>query len=282
MHRDDVDALNRVLDELVSEGPATASDIDPDLLARIRWFHDIGQQVVPDPTFTVRLEHELMNTIPLESPASASADPLSSASSLVTRRSGESPHFVPRPLPPWRRATGALVWGSWLLLIGIIVVAIAGRMELWPDRSSSDSPVLAPSVTTQPEDAVDMATHPLVGSWIPPPMGPRGFEMFHADGTVTIANVLDGTGIGVWRPTDERSGEFIVMWPSRNVFEGEYREGRTVLRGTVTVSDDGASYTGTYHVETSTMIGTEPMTYEGETSGTRMSIDQVATATPEG
>lgn len=106
--------------------------------------------------------------------------------------------------------------------------------------------------------------------------------MFHADGTVTIANVLDGAGIGVWRPTDERSGEFIVMWPSRNVFEGEYREGRTVLRGMVTASDDGASYTGTYHVETSTMIGTEPMTYEGETSGTRMSIDQVATATPEG
>ncbi len=64
---------------------------------------------------------------------------------------------------------------------------------------------------------------------------------------------LQGTGVGVWRATDARSGEVIVEWPNRNEsrrqlppYPGEgYYEGWTTLRSTYTISEDAMAFSGT-------------------------------------
>lgn len=182
-----------------------------------------------------------------------------------------------------RRETPPLVQAAWVAVIAIVALALAALPQFWPGRGASDASVAAPAAMTQAEEALDLATHPIVGVWVPTanPQGPPTFEVYHADGTFTSVNAWSGTSVGVWRPTDERSVEFVSYAPNRNLEPGVYLEGQTMLRGTATVASDGMTYTGTFQAELSSKRG-NPNTevIEGTAKGTRLTLDPSVAATP--
>jgi hypothetical protein len=100
----------------------------------------------------------------------------------------------------------------------------------------------------------EMATHPIIGVWLsmnpgdPPQASPVSFT---ADGIMTVAfapSYIDpglgvtfqGTAIGVWEPTGERSIQFIFVQALSDV-DGTYL-GTFTLEGYPEVSEDGLSF----------------------------------------
>jgi hypothetical protein len=102
--------------------------------------------------------------------------------------------------------------------------------------------------------AQDLAEHPIVGAWLvmnpsdPPNASPA---IFAADGTLTVAYatsylqpergvVLQGTAIGVWEPTGERSVHLTYVQALSDL-NGAYL-GTFTLDAYPEVSDDGQSF----------------------------------------
>jgi hypothetical protein len=129
------------------------------------------------------------------------------------------------------------------------LVPVEPEGEFTGTRLGFDAPVDPPPT--------DLATHPIVGAWtVQPAVGPPSMVAFHDDGTYIEVSPLQGTGVGVWRATDGRSGEVLVEWPNRSesgrrqaasLPEG-YLQGWATLESTFTLGDDDLSYTGTYQM----------------------------------
>ena len=86
-------------------------------------------------------------------------------------------------------------------------------------------------------DPAAMATHPIVGVWVEEvdPEHPGALldvTAFHADGTVTESHPLAGTGIGIWRPTGERTGEQVVKFQNVSDTPGTFVPGTSTFTGT--------------------------------------------------
>jgi hypothetical protein len=223
---------------------------------------------------------------------------------MTRRRRLARPRSVPAPTstaPRSGRAWGsrAVTWGSWVVLIALVAVAVFGALRFLPDRASTDPPAVAPGFHIDPALLAEMAAHPIVGAWtVDPDPGRPVRVVFHADGTYIEVDPLQGTGVGVWRPTGERSGEVVVEWQNRNEpgrlatdsaeTDGignpagrplEYLEGRSTLRGSFAVSEDGAGFTGTYHLQQFLPDGAlVPEEARGEQTGTRLGFDAPADA----
>ena len=89
--------------------------------------------------------------------------------------------------------------------------------------------------TAAQEGAGDLASHPLVGLWQLPIIGPDAavspwaFQIYHADGTMSSWNAgLTAGVLGLWRPTGERTAD--VLWVMQDV------------------ADDGAALTLTFRL----------------------------------
>jgi hypothetical protein len=96
----------------------------------------------------------------------------------------------------------------------------------------------------QDVDPAAMATHPLVGVWVEEfdPEHPGALldvTAFHADGTVTESHPLAGTGIGIWRPTGERTGEQAVKYQNISETPGTFVPGTSTFTGTFTIDAGG-------------------------------------------
>jgi hypothetical protein len=100
----------------------------------------------------------------------------------------------------------------------------------------------------------EMATHPIIGVWLtmnpgdPPHASPVSFT---ADGIMTVAFApsyvdpglgvtFQGTAIGVWEPTGERSIQFLFVQALSDV-DGTYL-GTFTLEGYPEVSEDGLTF----------------------------------------
>jgi hypothetical protein len=109
--------------------------------------------------------------------------------------------------------------------------------------------VTGAGVQAQDENAGD---HPILGAWIvdsTPGTGEDEPELitFHAEGSLRSVGP-EGAAVGSWEPTGERSADVTavssVTDPTTGAFVGLLR-----FRGSVEVSEDGQSLTGTFTLE---------------------------------
>lgn len=97
-----------------------------------------------------------------------------------------------------------------------------------------------------------MADHPIVGLWqfdggFPSNPGDPDwtFEIFHADGTfLTWGGLQVGTGLGIWRPTGERTAELLLVWRDTDPFPGGTEgPGTAAFRFDLEVDESGTTIT---------------------------------------
>ena len=110
----------------------------------------------------------------------------------------------------------------------------------------------------------DMADHPAVGSWaVESDPGDASFSLtsvtLAADGTALYISPNADVGIGVWTP----SGDDTAVWTFRATTDGP---AYILIRVSIEVPPDGATFTGTFTVEIDPSIRPEavPAARSGE------------------
>jgi hypothetical protein len=239
MAPDNAEALNRFLDDL-THGPATAGDdIDPDLIATVRWFGDLGAEPRPDPNFRNRLEHDLMNQLALAPvtglPPTGTTHSLPAGSQR--RRTWPAiplPAQLPRGLWAYARLAAVLL----LALFGLAYLAL-GPLRPDPERPRQIPAAIGPSATpnlaestpvpsavppTAPPPTVTPGSatstplpassigHPVAGAWHWTDADADNVVVFNADGSYLEYSPENGVGLGGWRQTGERTAELVVVY----------------------------------------------------------------------
>lgn len=123
--------------------------------------------------------------------------------------------------------------------------------------SSSFVAFAAGSALQTPEQSIDLATHPMTGTWLamaqPPvagdPLVPTP-SVFRADGTVLLVFSVaqkgmngveyNAAGTGVWEPVDDHMGHFTVVQVISDA-KGTFTTTITI-DGYLEISDDGQSF----------------------------------------
>jgi hypothetical protein len=96
-----------------------------------------------------------------------------------------------------------------------------------------------------------------------------------ADGTYTGISPYGGTGMGVWRPTGERSVELTIFFFDLDPDPSVVAMGTVVNTNAFTVSDDGMSFSGPYSVEGHAPDGTVVFAFRDRAAnweGTRLDV----------
>ena len=140
-----------------------------------------------------------------------------------------------------------------------------------------------------------MAAHPLVGAWrvANDPTEPNSSEpaepayyVFHADGTALTSTAVAGVGVGVWRPTGERTADRSVSYVDLDPDPNHLEHGEATGSTSVTVDESGTTFTETGTVQGKAIDGTVLFTIPSINIGTRMEVEPMAqletadTATP--
>ena len=125
--------------------------------------------------------------------------------------------------------------------------------------------------------AAEMASHPLVGLWQLPiigpdaPVSPWAFQIYHADGTMSSWNAgLTAGVLGLWRPTGERTAD--VMWVMQDLTD----DGALTLtfRLTFELDETGDRLTGTGDLDIRDADGVQVSAIPGvEITSTRLTFD---------
>jgi hypothetical protein len=119
-----------------------------------------------------------------------------------------------------------------------------------------------------------MASHPIVGTWLvkdlDDPSSPPFQNSFTADGVIVQADPQNGTSLGVWRPTGERTVEV--------TFQQVAKDGIATIRGEGEVATDGQTFDATYTIEFAPTGGKATGQYgPGHVHGTRLSVEPMGT-----
>jgi hypothetical protein len=135
------------------------------------------------------------------------------------------------------------------------------------------------------ESGSDLVAHPLVGAWrvTNDPAEPNSSEpaepsyyVFHADGTALTSTAVAGVGVGVWRPTGERTADrsvwYVDLDPDPNYLEHGEATGST----SVTVDESGTAFTETGTVQGKAIDGTVLFTIPSINIGTRLEVEPMA------
>ncbi len=138
---------------------------------------------------------------------------------------------------------------------------------------------LALAATVHPAAAQEatpdaLASHPIVGTWFEEfdpghPGALLDVTAFHADGTVTESHPIGGTGIGIWRPTGERTYDQVVKFQNVSDRPGTFVPGTVTGTFTLTIDEGGdtLAYEGT--VDLRAMDGTTITNFPTSGSGAR-------------
>jgi hypothetical protein len=141
---------------------------------------------------------------------------------------------------------------------------------------------LALAATAHPaaaqEGAGDLASHPLVGLWQLPiigpdaPVSPWAFQVYHADGTMSSWNAgLTAGVLGLWRPTGERTAD--VLWVTQDVADDGAALTIT-FRHTFEVDETGDRWTATGDLDIRDANGVQVAAIPGlEGTSTRVTFD---------
>ncbi len=130
-----------------------------------------------------------------------------------------------------------------------------------------------------------MATHPLVGVWFEEfaPEHPGALldvTAFHADGTVTESHPIAGTGIGIWRPTGERTGEQVVKFQNISDTPGTFVPGTSTFTGTFTIDEEGDTFAYEGIVDLRAVDGASVASFPITGAAVRIQRTTIAAATP--
>ena len=159
-------------------------------------------------------------------------------------------------------------------LVSVVVLLSSAVAILRP-------PAAAQEATPDTAALMTMATHPLVGAWqwSNNPNDPDAsftYAIFHDDGTYTEYDPAIGVGIGVWRPTGERSADVTIVFqdidPDPKVFE----PGWASFWIAIDVDDSGNAMTGEGSLEARTPDGKVVAQFPYEGFGTRLTVDTTA------
>ena len=130
-----------------------------------------------------------------------------------------------------------------------------------------------------------MAAHPLVGAWRvtsdptePNASGPvdPSFYVFHADGTALTSTPVAGVGVGVWRPTGERTADRSVWYVDLDPDPNHLEHGEATGSTSVTVDESGTAFTETGTIQGKAIDGTVLFTIPSINVGTRLEVEPMA------
>lgn len=141
------------------------------------------------------------------------------------------------------------------------------------------------SIGAQDADPDALAGHPAVGSWQwdNDPFNPGTnvtYAIFHADGTYLEVGPLNGVGIGVWRPTGERSAEVSYVFHDIDPNPNAYAPGTVTIRLFAEMDEAGDTITAPYSAGVRKPDGTVVAAYEAMSLGTRMGLEPAIALEP--
>jgi hypothetical protein len=135
------------------------------------------------------------------------------------------------------------------------------------------------------ESGSDLAAHPLVGAWrvTNDPAEPNSSEpaepsyyVFHADGTALTSTAVAGVGVGVWRPTGERTADRSVWYVDLDPDPNHLERGAATGSTSVTVAEAGTTFTETGTIQGKAIDGTVLFTIPSINIGTRLEVEPMA------
>jgi hypothetical protein len=131
----------------------------------------------------------------------------------------------------------------------------------------------------------ELSAHPLVGAWRvtsdptePNASGPvdPSFYVFHADGIALTSTPVAGVGVGVWRPTGERTADRSVSYVDLDPDPNHLEHGEATGSTSVTVDESGTSFTETGTIQGKAIDGTVLFTIPSINIGTRLEVEPMA------
>jgi len=135
------------------------------------------------------------------------------------------------------------------------------------------------------ESGSELSAHPLVGAWrvANDPAEPNSSEpaepsyyVFHADGTALTSTAVAGVGVGVWRPTGERTADRSVWYVDLDPDPNHLERGAATGSTSVTVDESGISFTETGTVQGKAIDGTVLFTIPSINIGTKLEVEPMA------
>jgi hypothetical protein len=131
----------------------------------------------------------------------------------------------------------------------------------------------------------ELSAHPLVGAWrvTNDPAEPNSSEpaepsyyVFHADGTALTSTAVAGVGVGVWRPTGERTADRSVWYVDLDPDPNHLERGAATGSTSVTVTEAGTTFTETGTIQGKAIDGTVLFTFPSINIGTRLEVEPMA------
>ncbi len=166
-------------------------------------------------------------------------------------------HETQRTASPWSRRAALGRVGIAAAALGLTSVSRVAAQEATPSA---------------------MTSHPIVGAWsFVDPLVPdnKNYGAFHADGAFTGISPYGGAGIGVWRPTGERSLELTIIFFDLDPNPSVFAMGTAINTNAFTVSEDGMSFRGPYSVQGLAPDGSEVFAFRDAAAmweGTRLEV----------
>jgi hypothetical protein len=153
-----------------------------------------------------------------------------------------------------------------VMLVSLLAIIAAGRSS--PTRAQDASPAA-------------MSQSPLIGSWqldtdTDDPSNPPELIVFSEDGAY-LEFAIDGPGVGRWESSGADTADLTIWFLGAD--ENGYN-GTTVVRASIQMSADGASFDADYTVELMQPDGTMSGQYgPGHAHGTRLSVEPMGSPT---
>jgi hypothetical protein len=148
-----------------------------------------------------------------------------------------------------------------------------------------------PGAVAQDAVPADLVGHPVVGAWAwdtdaADPANALSYGAFHADGTYVEVHPLVGVGVGVWRPTGERTADLTIVFQDVDPTPAGVAPGTLVIQAAVEVDPTGGALTAPFNSEGRAPDGTVLFANAFTATATRLEVEPMvplgtpAAATP--
>jgi hypothetical protein len=156
--------------------------------------------------------------------------------------------------------------------LAVVVVLLIGAIATL-GRSTT-----AQEATPDTTAMMAMARHPIVGAWQwnnnpDDPNASVTYAIFHDDGTYTEYDPALGVGIGVWRPTGERTADLTIVFQDIDPAQEVFAPGWASFWMSIDVDETGNAMASEGTLEARTPDGTVVVELPYTGFGTRLTVD---------